>query len=200
MLDEARPCLIVFERTPKMTGLKRALANLHPSAERKIGAWSPQSGNFFVRAEDQARVTSPVEPSPREKVTSEGSRSHGGEWHGTPYYPQSNGKLERFHLTLKDYAYKKLPLDWEDGKRIIGEMIDYYNGERLHSAIDFVTPTQCLRGERDVIVKQRKAKHLEAAKNRTAYWLEKSLEERAACAAMNGLGEAEATRAEERVA
>lgn len=66
----------------------------------------------------------------------------------SPYYPLSNGKLERFHLTLKEYAYKKLPLDWDDGKRIIGEMIEYYNGERLHSAIDFVTPMQCLKGER----------------------------------------------------
>ena len=118
----------------------------------------------------------------------------------SPYYPQSNGKLERFHLTLKEYAYKKLHLDWEDGKRIIGEMIEYYNNERLHSAIDFVTPMQCLRGERDAIVKQRKAKHLEAAKNRIAYWSEKSLEERAEYAAMNGLGKAEATRAEECVA
>ena len=76
----------------------------------------------------------------------------------SPYYPQSNGKLERFHLTLKEYACKKLPLDLEDARRIIGEMIEYYNNERLHSAIDYVTPNQCLAGERESIVEHRREK------------------------------------------
>jgi putative transposase len=117
----------------------------------------------------------------------------------SPYYPQSNGKIERFHKTLKEYAYSKSPMDWEDGKRIIAEMIEYYNGERLHSAIDYVTPLQCLTGERDAIVSERQEKHREAVKKRIAYWSEKTLEERASYAEMNGLEKAEATRAEERV-
>jgi hypothetical protein len=109
-----------------------------------------------------------------------------------------NGKLERFHLTLKEYACKKLPLDLEDARRIIGEMIEYYNNERLHSAIDYVTPNQCLAGERESIVEQRKVKHQEAARKRIAYWAEKSLEEREAYAVLNRLGKAEVARAEER--
>lgn len=116
----------------------------------------------------------------------------------SPYYPQSNGKLERFHLTLKEYACKKLPLDLEDARRIIGEMIEYYNNERLHSAIDYVTPSQCLAGERESIVEQRKVKHEEAARKRIAYWAEKSLEERQAYAVLNRLEKAEVARAEER--
>lgn len=118
----------------------------------------------------------------------------------SPYYPQSNGKLERFHLTLKQNAYKKLPLDWADGRRIIEEMIEYYNNERLHSAIGYVSPSQCLAGQRESILKQRKVKHREAAQKRIAYWSGKSLAEQLACAELYGLGEAEAARAEERVA
>jgi putative transposase len=158
----------------------QAAKELYPHAKPRI--ISDRGGQF--RSDDFKRFVSDIEAT--HVMTS-------------PYYPQSNGKLERFHLTLKEHAYKKLPLDWEDGKRIIREMIEYYNSERLHSAINYVTPHQCLTGQRDTIIKERKAKHQEAAKNRTAYWSEKSLEERAACAAMNGLGEAEATRAEERV-
>jgi transposase InsO family protein len=118
----------------------------------------------------------------------------------SPYYPQSNGKLERFHQTLKDHAYKKLPLDLEDGKRIIGEMIDYYNHERLHSSIDYVTPHQCLAGQRDRIVMERKAKHHEAAKNRHAYWAKKDLASTEDHGGLTTLEEAEAERAEERSA
>lgn len=116
----------------------------------------------------------------------------------SPYYPQSNGKLERFHQTLKDYAYKKLPLDLEDGKRIIGEMIDYYNRERLHSSIDYVTPHQCLGGQRERIVIDRKAKHHEAAKNRRAYWAAKDLPDTEEHVREEVLEEAEVERAEER--
>jgi putative transposase len=59
----------------------------------------------------------------------------------SPYYPQSNGKLERFHQTLKDQAIRpKTPLVVEDAKRITGDFIDYYNTLRLHSAIGYIAP------------------------------------------------------------
>lgn len=57
----------------------------------------------------------------------------------SPYYPQSNGKLERFHKTLKTQAiHPKTPLDLQDAKRITGDFIEYYNTQRLHSAIEHV--------------------------------------------------------------
>lgn len=88
----------------------------------------------------------------------------------SPYYPQSNGKIERFHRTLKKPAYEKLPLDLDDGKRIIGELIDYYNGERLHSAIGYVTPHQCLAGAKEYILRERRSKHQQAAQKRREHW------------------------------
>lgn len=116
----------------------------------------------------------------------------------SPYYPQSNGKLERFHQTLKDYAYKKLPLDLEDGKRIIGEMISYYNEERLHSSIDYVTSYQCLNGFREQIVSQRKVKHQQAAAQRKAYWAQKDLASEETSDSISEPEEAEGRSAEER--
>jgi transposase InsO family protein len=59
----------------------------------------------------------------------------------SPHYPQSNGKLERFHRTLKEQAIRpKTPLTLEDAKRITGEFIDHYNHVRLHSAIGYIAP------------------------------------------------------------
>lgn len=115
----------------------------------------------------------------------------------SPYYPQSNGKLERFHKTLKEYAYKKLPLDLEDGRRIIGEMVTYYNEERLHSAIHYVTPSQCLAGQREGILAARRRKHQEASQKRARHW-KGDLKNAGGDDAMRPTGKAEEARAEER--
>jgi len=54
----------------------------------------------------------------------------------SPYYPQSNGKLERWHRTLKsDCIRPKTPLSLEDARRVVNQFVRYYNDTRLHSAI-----------------------------------------------------------------
>jgi len=59
----------------------------------------------------------------------------------SPYYPQSNGKLERYHRTLKEQAIRpKTPLTLQDAKRVVGDFIHHYNYIRLHSAIGYIAP------------------------------------------------------------
>ena len=78
----------------------------------------------------------------------------------SPCYPQSNGKLERFHRSLKeDYLNRKGLTDQEHARRHIKHYIDYYNDERLHSAIGYITPKDKLQPGRDVeIHKERQTK------------------------------------------
>ena len=65
----------------------------------------------------------------------------------SPYYPQSNGKLERWHKSLKSECIRPgTPLTAEDAKRLIQRYVDPYNTVRLHSAIGFVTPKDMLEG------------------------------------------------------
>ena len=65
----------------------------------------------------------------------------------SPYYPQSNGKLERWHKTLKgDCIRVNVPLSLEDARRIVSDYVAYYNNVRLHSAIGYVTPKDRLEG------------------------------------------------------
>ena len=53
----------------------------------------------------------------------------------SPYFPQSNGKVERFHVTIKKKCIrKKAFLDQDHAKIIIGSYIAFYNNQRLHSA------------------------------------------------------------------
>ena len=63
------------------------------------------------------------------------------------FYPQSNGKIERWHKTIKSEAIRpKCPLSLADGRRIVAEFVDHYNTQRLHSAIGYVTPADKLAG------------------------------------------------------
>jgi putative transposase len=82
------------------------------------------------------------------------------------YYPQSNGKLERYHRTIKaDCIRKQTPLSCEDAERIVSRWVDHYNTIRLHSAIGYVTPKDKLEGREPEIFAQRDRK-LEAARER----------------------------------
>lgn len=84
-----------------------------------------------------------------------------------PFYPQSNGKIERWHGLLKSECIRpKVPLSLEDARRIVGEFVDHYNNSRLHSAIGFVTPRQKLEGQELRIFAERDRKLAAARENR----------------------------------
>lgn len=86
----------------------------------------------------------------------------------SPYYPQSNGKLERWHHSAKSECLRKFtPLSLEDAKRLMTEYVRYYNEDRLHSAIGYIAPKDKLEGRAEKIFKARNQK------------LEKAREERA---------------------
>ena len=81
----------------------------------------------------------------------------------SPFYPQSNGKLERFHQTIKGECIRpKTPLSLEDARRIAGEYIKHYNEARLHSAISYISPADRLAGRHEEIFKERDRKLEEA--------------------------------------
>lgn len=82
----------------------------------------------------------------------------------SPYYPQSNGKLERFNRTMKSECIRpKTPVSLQDAVRIVGAFIDYYNTKRLHSTIGYITPLDKLNGREHEIFAARDQK-LEAAR------------------------------------
>ena len=80
-------------------------------------------------------------------------------------YPQSNGKIERFHKTLKNECIsKKVPPDKCEAEKYMRKYVEYYNNRRLHSAIDYVTPRDKLLGNAPKILAERDRKLEEARK------------------------------------
>jgi transposase InsO family protein len=85
----------------------------------------------------------------------------------SPYYPQSNGKLERWHGTLKSECIRPgTPLSVEDARRIVTRFVAHYNTARLHSAIGYVTPADKLIGLEKVIHDERDRKLEQAREER----------------------------------
>jgi transposase InsO family protein len=87
----------------------------------------------------------------------------------SPYYPQSNGKQERMQGTVKrECIREKSPATEEEARRIAGKYVDYYNDERLHSALGYVTPRDMLEGRAEAIQTERERKLAEARERRKA--------------------------------
>jgi len=85
----------------------------------------------------------------------------------SPYYPQSNGKLERFHKTLKSECIRpQTPLSLDDARRLVDGYVRHYNTVRLHSAIGYVTPADKLAGREADIFAGRDRKLTEAREKR----------------------------------
>jgi putative transposase len=85
----------------------------------------------------------------------------------SPYYPQRNGKLERFHKTLKSECIRPgTPLSLEDARRIVDRYVVHYNTVRLHSAIGYITPADKLAGKEKEIFAQRDRKLAQARDQR----------------------------------
>lgn len=84
----------------------------------------------------------------------------------SPYYPQSNGKIERYHRTIKGECVRVTAL-WslDDARRVVSGYVQHYNQVRLHSAIGYVTPLTKLRGQEQQVFDERDRK-LEAARER----------------------------------
>ncbi len=84
-----------------------------------------------------------------------------------PYYPQSNGKLERFRGTIKSEEIRRNSyLCIEDARRHIAAYVQHYNTKRLNSTIYYLTPEDVLMGRTNERLNLLQQKLDEARKHR----------------------------------
>jgi putative transposase len=85
----------------------------------------------------------------------------------SPYYPQSNGKLERWHGSLNGERFRLAAPDNVDAaRRVVASFVEHYNHVRLHSALGYITPADKLAGLEAVIFAERDRKLEEARQRR----------------------------------
>jgi len=74
----------------------------------------------------------------------------------SPFYPQSNGKIERWHQSIKKECIRPLtPTTLEEAQETVAEYVDHYNHERLHSSIGYIAPADKLAGRAQSIKVER---------------------------------------------
>lgn len=94
----------------------------------------------------------------------------------SPSYPQSNGKIERFHRSLEEECLRtKSLINLDDARNQIAEYVDHYNNHRLHSSLHYLRPIDYLNGSVQELLGIRQAKLDLATANRNAYWSEKNV-------------------------
>jgi putative transposase len=85
----------------------------------------------------------------------------------SPYYPQSNGKIERWHKSLKGECIRPgTPLSLEDARRLVEGYVEHYNNVRLNSAVGYISPKDMLAGRQRQIHAERDRKLEVARKQR----------------------------------
>jgi transposase InsO family protein len=93
----------------------------------------------------------------------------------SPYYPQSNGKIQRWHKSLKGECIRPgTPLSLEDARRLVEGYVNHYNNVRLNSAVATSRHRTCSpgvskrsmpKGTGSEARKQRQVRRQKAAKN-----------------------------------
>lgn len=77
----------------------------------------------------------------------------------SPYYPQSNGKLERMNKTMKTEVIRPSnPATLEEARAVVARFVGHYNNVRLHSAIEYLAPADKAAGRGAEILKARDEK------------------------------------------
>jgi len=89
-----------------------------------------------------------------------------GHVRGAPYHPQTQGKIERWHQTLKNRILLEnyfLPGDLENQ---IGQFIEHYNNHRYHESLSNLTPVDVYFGRGQSILEKRRGTKLRTLKHR----------------------------------
>ncbi|MCP4338785.1 MAG: IS3 family transposase [Desulfobulbaceae bacterium] len=90
--------------------------------------------------------------------------------YGAPYDPMTQGKIERWHRSMKNVIKLQNYYSPSELERAIAEWAEYYNNQRYHESLENVTPADVYFGrEKEIIKKRNKLKEQSLALRRQQY-------------------------------
>ena len=78
-----------------------------------------------------------------------------GHVQGAPYHPQTQGKIERYHRTMKNVVKLENYFFPDQLRAALGSFVDYYNNERYHESLENMTPADIYFGRAKQIKSNR---------------------------------------------
>lgn len=75
---------------------------------------------------------------------------------GKPYHPQTQGKIERYHRSLKNVIKLDNYYSPDELRRRLSDWVEWYNNHRYHEALDNVKPVDVYEGRANQIKRERK--------------------------------------------
>ena len=88
---------------------------------------------------------------------------------GAPYHPQTQGKIERYHRTMKNVVKLRNYYLPDELEREIGRFVDHYNNERVHESLENVTPADVYCGRHHEILTARQLLKMQTLRRRRCY-------------------------------
>jgi putative transposase len=90
--------------------------------------------------------------------------------YGAPYHPMTQGKIERWHRSMKNVIKLQNYYSPSELERAIAEWAEYYNNQRYHESLENVTPADVYFGRaKEIIKKRNKLKEQSLALRRQQY-------------------------------
>jgi putative transposase len=90
--------------------------------------------------------------------------------YGAPYHPMTQGKIERWHRSMKNVIKLQNYYSPYELERAIAEWVKYYNNQRYHESLENVTPADVYFGrEKEIIKKRNKLKEQSLTLRRQQY-------------------------------
>ncbi len=74
---------------------------------------------------------------------------------GAPCHPQTQGKIERWHQTMKNRVLLENYYLPEDLEHQIAAFVEYYNNQRYHESLSNLTPADVYFGRDKTILRER---------------------------------------------
>ena len=92
---------------------------------------------------------------------------------GAPYHPQTQGKIERYHRSIKNVINLQNYYSPEELEKEIAAFVEYYNNNRYHESLDNVTPADVYYGRDEKTISKRDKVKQKTMKSRRKYNLKK---------------------------